>query len=127
MAVADKVDYVHLDKLELLYMRTKDFGIFLGQKALGQNVSGTIHLGGKGQWDNSPRVNHLWDKWYWDNPLGTIYSAPTFTLIFFTFKLKLAKSTYVQSYLNFMEVPILFPVKIKIINLSTYQIRVKSL
>ena len=54
---------------------------FLGHPvyALGQNVSGTIHLGGKGQLDNSPRVNHLWDKWYSDNPLGTIYSAPCFT------------------------------------------------
>ena len=52
--------------------KSLDFGIFLGQKALGQNVSGTILLGGKGQWDNSPRVNHLWDKRHWDNPLGTI-------------------------------------------------------
>ena len=30
------------------------FGIFLGQKALGQNVRGTNYLRGKGQWDNSP-------------------------------------------------------------------------
>ena len=52
--------------------KSLEFGIFLGQKALGQNVSGTILLGGKGQWDNSPRVNHLWDKRHWDNPLGTI-------------------------------------------------------
>ncbi len=69
-------------ELELLSMRRKDFGtkcswdllplgqnvvgtlgiwdkyldflIFLGQKVLGQNVSGTNYLGAKGQWDNSP-------------------------------------------------------------------------
>ena len=34
--------------------KSLDFRIFLGQKALGQNVFGTIHLGAKGQWDNSP-------------------------------------------------------------------------
>ena len=37
--------------------KSLDFGIFLGQKALGQNVSGTNYLGAKGQWDNSPRDN----------------------------------------------------------------------
>ena len=34
----------------------------LGQKVLGQIVSGTNNLRGDGQWDKSPRVNHLWDK-----------------------------------------------------------------
>ena len=37
-----------------IWDKSLDFGIFLGQKALGQNVSGTIYLGAKGQWDNSP-------------------------------------------------------------------------
>ena len=34
--------------------KSLDFRIFLGQKALGQNVSGTNYLRGKGQWDKSP-------------------------------------------------------------------------
>ena len=38
----------------------------LGQKALGQNVSGTNYLRGKGQWDNSPKsVLSLGQKVEW--------------------------------------------------------------
>ena len=59
MAVADKVDYVHLDKLELLYMRRKDFGTkcswdtwYLGQISGFWDIFGTKGIGTKCQWDN---------------------------------------------------------------------------
>ena len=91
MAVADQVDYVHLDKLELLSMRRKDFGTKCSWDLLpfGQNVVGTycycdkiylghVAFGTKCIWDiwRLGQISGFWDifgtkgigtKCQWDN------------------------------------------------------------